>query len=115
MPIYLSEVTICFVVHAANFTPPILCTSKKNSGRKEHLMATIEAIKAAAQKVVPSPRYGRYGCFSLGPPVALVERRTGKVVHADQIDVNGEYPQTVHVEERGFWWNIAGFDLSPTE
>jgi uncharacterized membrane protein len=52
MPIYLSEVTICFVVHAANFTPPILCTSKKNSGDLERMSAMDQTIAANVTAIV---------------------------------------------------------------
>ena len=44
---------------------------------------TVDDIKLAAQVCEPS---GRENCFRLKPPVAVVRRNGGDVVHVDLID-----------------------------
>ena len=61
---------------------------------------------------------GRPGCFSITPPLAVESKenheriKKGEVVHADSVDINGKYPRTVHLKDKGLWWKIKRFKLS---
>ena len=83
-------------------------------------MATAQEVRKRASVLTP---YGtRPGAFVLSPPVALrceVDLDTprgsfkkGEVVHADSLDENGKYANTVHLMERAFWWDLGIFGLS---
>lgn len=74
-------------------------------------MATVAEIKAATERVTRD--YTRRGCWNLCPPVELVDRRGGQVVKAHKMDIDGEYPQHVHIEGRGGWFPNNFFDVKP--
>ena len=76
-------------------------------------MKNVAEIKARADKV--EVHGSRHGCFVLNPPVVLVLRSTGQVVHANSVDETGKYKGTVHTQELGFWRPVEQFDFPPID
>ena len=74
--------------------------------------ATVELIKGVAQVVQPIDPIHERDCFSLTPPVPVIERVTGKTVHVRLVyGSEGRYPNRIHLEEKLQWWEIEAFDL----
>lgn len=79
---------------------------------------TVEQVieKAGGATKIP----GRKGAFRLNKKVALSLNinspygriKYGEIVHVDVVDINGKYPRTVHLAEKGFWWKVCRFKLA---
>jgi len=78
---------------------------------------TTTEIKNKASTVTP---HRREGCFIINPPIAIKNLdlsgtspsiKKGEIVHADMLDESGDHPNTVHLVEKGLWWNINHFEL----
>jgi hypothetical protein len=55
-------------------------------------MTTAEEIKNAAKKAEKSSI--RPGCFNLNPPVSIIHVKSGRVLTATRVDIDGQYPNT---------------------
>lgn len=71
-------------------------------------MLTVQKIKAAANAV---ESHSRPGCWIFRPPVEVVDKATGEILHAISVDEKGSYPDTLHFMERVRWWDIGLFEL----
>ncbi len=76
-------------------------------------MASVQEIMNAANSTTESGI--RLGCHILHPEVALLDKKSRKIVHAVSVDENGKYRDHVHIREWGFWWKVELFDMVSTE
>ena len=80
-------------------------------------MATVHEIKA---KTKATAMLSRFGCLLLDPMVKLKCNTDelnedgickDEVVNATYVDESGPYPNTVHLKETGYWWDVTLFDI----
>ena len=77
----------------------------------------MQEVKEKVQSL--EPYISRCNCFALVPAVKLrcitadlyPEIKKGEIVTAISIDDNGIYPNTVHLQERGYWWPVRHFEI----
>lgn len=53
----------------------------------------------------------RVGCVILRPPVEVIEKETGDLLHVGEVDLEGKYRGTVRFIERPYWWDLDNFEL----
>ena len=98
-------------------------------------MLTVQAIKNRARNSTSFHGHAGYfslhpnghgGCFRLDPPVKLrctvdvyvgisIAIKEGEIVHTDAVDESFEessYQRPVHLQEKGYWWDIGSFELA---
>lgn len=71
-------------------------------------MTTAVDIKNAAQRAEEHED----GRFNLYPPVKVTWIPTGEVLSATRVDISGKYPNTVHTEEKGYWYPAYEFEIA---
>jgi len=75
--------------------------------------ATIKEIRETAKEAMPME--GCPNCFAIKPPVIL-RRKTffedEKISHCDAIDEGGKNPNSVHLIEDGYWWEVKKFTIA---
>lgn len=62
-------------------------------------------------------KHVRPGCMIINEPlkVLMIDPDTNEKIEvtADSVDVNGKYPETVHIKELGYWWRPELFEPTP--
>jgi hypothetical protein len=91
------------------------CVRSYAGGKVVETLTHVNQIVALAQRTERYGTPGRFGCLILRPAIPLKYKETGATVHADSVDVNGKYPNTVHTRELGCWYDVDQFELVPAE
>lgn len=81
-------------------------------------MLTVQKVEARAERL--DPYLTRPGAFVLRPFIKLrcitdrlePDIKKGEIVTATGIDKYFRYPNTVHLQEYGFWWKVKHFEFA---